>query len=231
MATSSLILDISGDYERTKAVVIAAMLFPRQADFRQAYCLRNEWDARVGNGTEFTLTSDELQALLDLPSRKELKLGAEIGTKQGAVAGDLLCKIYEQWRYAAPEPSMRSALKGYRSWAPGKKYGDGTPLKYSDMQLRHYFAEAAPAAHLWAAFRWQLHMNGGKRNRTAFTSDGLPALLGVARELQEFAATFVPKRVNPAKPVVERHDMLQIPAHVVRITPKLPDRSKLVWSS
>ena len=123
--------------------------------------------------------------------------------------------MYEQCRTQKPEPSMRAALRRYRAWSVGKKYGDGKALKYSDMQLRHYFAEAALAAHLWAAFRLlRTIKDRGKSYNAAFTPKGMPYFLGIARELQEFAATFVPKRTKPAKPVVNRQNMFLVPASI-----------------
>jgi hypothetical protein len=138
------------------------------------------------------------------------------------VAGDLLVAMYEDWRMEEPRPSMRSALKRYRAWSVGRRYGDGEALKYSDMQLRRYFAEAAPAAHLWAASRLlQAHKDGGKAFRAAFTRNGMPYLLGLARELQEFGATFIPKGTKPPKPVLARRDLLLIPDEIAPVKPKL----------
>lgn len=204
-------LAITGDFERTRDVVIAAMCFPSNAVNRTAYCLRNDLARRCACEDDVKLPATELQRVLDLPSRVELRLASEAGVKHGTVAGDLLAVIYEQWRSGRPEPSMRSAIKFYRCWSVGKKYGDGEAMKYSDMQLRRYFANAAPAAHLWAAFRLTPHL---RDNKSSFARDGLPKLLAAAKRIQDFATTFVPKRAKPAKPIIDGSTMLKVPEHI-----------------
>ncbi len=208
---AGVILDIGPDFERTRDCVIAAMCFPRSLAFREAYCLRKQWCTRLADQQQFNLSAAEIETLLNLPSCREASEAADAGVKQGSAAGDLLALIYEQSQTNNPEPSLRDALRRYRQWALGRKYGDGSALKYSDGQLRHFFGEASPSAHLWAAFR--LLKNSADRSgyKDAFTRDGMQYFLGIAMELQEFAASFVPKRTRPAKPIIERQNMLQIP--------------------
>ena len=38
-------LQITSDFETSKNIVIAAMLYPSSADWRASYCLRNRWAA------------------------------------------------------------------------------------------------------------------------------------------------------------------------------------------
>ncbi|MDP2228863.1 MAG: hypothetical protein Q8J78_15455 [Moraxellaceae bacterium] len=205
-------LAITGDFEATRNVVIAAMLFPRNAEFRASYCLRNHWQKLAEKEAQHTLTSAEVRELVNIASRGELSEAADAGVKQGPVAGDLLSLIYEQWRLDKPWPSMRGALSKYSEFAIGKKYGDGEALKYSNMQLRTYFDAAAPSAHLWGAYRLlKIIKDRGKAHKAAFTPEGLPLLLGVARDLQDFATTYVPKGTKPAKPIIQPHDFLHLP--------------------
>ena len=209
------ILEIGSDFEAAKAEVIAAMLYPRDERLRAAYTLRNAWSRRVGSDLGATASAGEIQALLDLSSRRELTDEAVRGVKTGTVAGDLLGLIYEQSHIGAPEPSLRDALKRYPQWAIGRTYGDGEPLKYSNMQLRRYFHASTPSAHLWAAFRLlKLIDDGGASYRTAFEPQGWPLLLGVARSVQEFAESFVPKRTKPPKPIVCGTDLHRVPDHI-----------------
>ena len=208
-------LPITGGFENTKASVIAAMLYPRNDAYRAGYCLRNEWARRAQADVQHNVSTSELLALMDAPSRQELASAAEVGTKHGTVAGDLLALIYEDWRLGKPEPSLRAALRRYREWSPGKKYRDGSALLYSDWQLRRFWCEAKPSAHLWAAQRLLKRIKDrGKSYRTAFTPDGMPYFLGVASELQNFATTFTPKRVKPPKPIIGVDTLLLIPAHI-----------------
>lgn len=209
------VLVITGDFESTRTTVMAAMLYPRNEAYRAGYCLRDEWSRRLRDDAQYAVSASDIQAFLDLPSRQDLRAAAEAGTKRGSVAGDLLRLAYEDWRLKKPEPSIRSALRHYRGWSPGKKYGNGSALLYSDAQLRLYFAEAEPAAHLWAAFRLlKRTKDRDKSDRSAFTPHGMPTFLGVAKELQDFATTFVPKRAKPAKPLIDADALLQIPMHV-----------------
>ncbi len=206
------VLQITSDFERTKAVVIGAMLYPKDANFRVAYFLHNQGAGRIAKGGDFKLSVETVQSFLNLPSRKELSIAAKSAVKQGTVAGDLLGLIYEQWRLGQPRPSMRAALKHYRVWAGGKKYGDGKALKYSDMQLRTYFSAAAPSAHLWAAHRLlKRYKDRGVGYKTAFMPEGMPFFLGLAKELQDFAVSFIPKGAKPPKPIIKADNLLLLP--------------------
>ena len=215
-------LQIGSDFEAAKVEVIGAMVYPRDERLRAAYTLRNAWSRRLGGDPGAIASTDEVQALLDLPSRRELRLEADKGVRTGTVAGDLLALIYEQSRIGAPEPSMRSALKRYAKWSIGKKYGDGGLLKYSDGQLRDYFCASSPSAHLWAGFRLlKIIEDEGASYRTAFEPQGLPLLLGIARSVQDFAESFVPKRTKPAKPIVNGADLHRVPNNIDAIELKL----------
>lgn len=208
-------LQVGSDFEAAKVEVIGAMLYPRDERLRAAYTLRNAWARRIGSDLGATASAGEIQALLDLPSRRELSVEADKGVKTGTVAGDLLALIYEQSRIGAPEPSMRSSLKRYPKWSIGKRYGDGEPLKYSDGQLRYYFCASSPSAHLWAGFRLLKNIkDDGESYRTAFDPEGMPLLLGVARSVQDFAESFIPKRTKPAKPIVNGADLHKVPNHI-----------------
>jgi hypothetical protein len=205
-------LEIGPDFEAAKAEVIGAMLYPRDERLRYAYTLRNAWARRIESDPTVTATAAEIQMLIDLPSRRELQTEAEQGIKTGSASGDLLALIYEQWRLGAPEPSMRAAHRRYTDWAVGKKYGDGESLKYSTGQLLRYFDAATPSAHLWAGYRLLKSIpDGGERYRTAFQPHGLPWLLGVARSVQDFAESFIPKRTRPAKPILAGADLHRVP--------------------
>ena len=208
-------LEVGLDLEAAKVTVIGAMLFPRGERLRAGYVLRNEWERRIKADPSIVATTAEIQALLDLPSRNELQVEAEMGVRRGTVAGDLLALIYEQSRRGDPEPSMRAAHRRYTSWAIGKKYGDSKSLKYSSGQLHRFFEEAAPSAHLWAAFRLLQNINdGGVSYRSAFEPNGLPLFLGVARSVEYFAANFIPKRTRPAKPVLDGSNLHRVPFHI-----------------
>ena len=211
-------LQITSDFEASKSAVIGAMLYPKNADFRASYCLRNRWAALTGQDAQYTLMASEVRDLLNAASRQELREAADAGTKQGTVAGDLLSLMYEQWRLNEPWPSMRAALSHYREFAVGKKYGDGEALKYSDMQLRTYFEASAPSAHLWAAHRILKKVKDRQKSyKTAFTPDGMPYFLGLAKELQDFPTTFIPKGTKPVKPIICAADLLLLPETILPI--------------
>ena len=208
-------LKIGPDFEAAKVEVIGAMLYPRDERLRAAYTLRNAWSRRLGSDLDATASAGEVQTLLDLPSRQELNIEADQGVKTGTVAGDLLALIYEQSRKGAPEPSMRAAHRRYTAWAVGKKYGDGEALKYSPGQLHRFFDAAAPSAHLWASLRLLKKITDrGESYRTAFEPHGLLYLLGVARSVQDFAETFIPKRSKSAKPIVSGDEMHRVPDRI-----------------
>ena len=212
------LLQITNDFESTKHVVIGAMLYPKNAELRTSYSLRNHWTALAAKDAHLTLSSADISELLNIASRHELRESSEAGTKHGTVAGDLLSLIYERWRLGEDLPSLRKALSQYREFAIGRKYGDGEALKYSDMQLRAYFDAAAPSAHLWAAHRLLKNIKDrGESYKEAFTPEGMPLLLGVAKELQDFAMTYVPKGTKPSKPIIGVHEMLLLPEVIAPI--------------
>ena len=218
-----VVLQITSDFEATQRTVIGAMLYPSNPDFRASYIVRNRWSELAEKNISLTLSSVEVRDLLNAASRQELSEAAVAGTKQGTVAGDLLSLIYEHSRLDRDQPSLRKALTQYREFAVGKKYGDGKALKYSDAQLRAYFEAAAPSAHLWAAYRLlKIIKDRGKAYKTAFTAEGMPLLLGVAKELQDFATTFIPKGTKPAKPIINMQEMLLLPETIAPV--KLPLR-------
>ena len=208
-------LDIGSDFEAAKIQVIGAMVYPRDERVRTAYTLHMSWSRRFGIDPCATANANEIQVLLNLPSRQELHIETVQGVKTGVVAGDLLALIYEQSRIGAPEPSMRAAHRRYTDWAVGKKYGDGEALKYSTGQLHRFFDAAAPSAHLWASLRMLKNItDGGESFRTAYEPHGMPFLLGVARAIQDFAQTFIPKRSKPAKPIILAGELHQVPDHI-----------------
>jgi hypothetical protein len=210
------VLSVSGDYESTKVAVIAAMIFPRSPVYRRAYELRQALSRRPIHEGTVRIGVPELRLLTDGPSRAEIRAAALSGTREGTVAGDLVALIFEQSRRGAPEPSLRSALSRYQAWALGRTYGDGGALKYSAMTLRTYLDAAAPSAHLWAAQRLMTHE--GERSN-ALTRAGLPRLLGLARAIQDFACTFVPKRTKPPKSVLSRSEVILVPEWIDPIEP------------
>ena len=219
-ASLSDLIEVSEDFESTRRAVIAAMLFPRNRAWRAVYRLRNEWEGRLAtSAAPYTLTKAEVQAFLDAPDRAFLRGTAHLGVKQGSVAGDLLGLLYESHRRGVA-PSLRSALSKYRAWAPGKRYGDATPLKYSDSQLRQYFDAASPAAHLWAALRHMQHLgDSGESYGVAFEREGLPYTLGLAAEFQRFAINLMPRRAQ--KPVFDSAEMLLLPDSIAPVQPEI----------
>jgi hypothetical protein len=209
------LLSLTDDFQADRDALIAAMLFPSSEAYRTGYLVRRQWERRVVEGGNLTVSTSDAKNLLDAPSRAEMRDEARDGTKRGTVAGDLLSLIYVDWRRRQPEPSLRSALLRYREWAIGRKYGDSSPLLYSDAQLRRYLCQAEPSAHLWAALRLLKRVDDGEESyRAAFSRHGMMFFLGVARELQDFATTFVPKRAKPPKPVVAASTLFQIPVKV-----------------
>jgi hypothetical protein len=103
-------------------------------------------------------------------------------------------------------------LERYESWARGKRFKDGVPMRHSQSQLKVFFKRAAPAAHLWAAFRALISREGMDRGKIdAFSEQNLPSLLGVARMLQEFACT---RQKRAKTPFVSESDLLHLPAFI-----------------
>lgn len=215
-------LEIAGDgYDGGR--VLAWMIFPRSLDLRRHHLAREMAEREVANaaerGSQVLIETSLVRALLDGPGRAEMGELAKEATKRGTVTGDLLNLVYEMSARGADEPSFSKALAEYKAFAPGKRYGDGEPLKYSEQTLRTYFDDFRCVAHLWGAFR----LNAGpyaylEQPAKLFSNDSsLREFLGVAKGLADFATTFVPKRTKPAVAVIERDDLVHIPDSIPAI--------------
>lgn len=204
--------------------LLAWMLFPHNRQLRQVHFVRElvkqEYIAEGGSDKQVTLPTWMLQTLLDGPSDAEMVQLAAESTKRGTVAGDLLGLIYEMHVRGVMEPSFGKAIKRYKEFALGLKYGDGDALKYSEQTLRNYFNEFANVAHFWAAFR----LNQGPY---AFTEDSREVFhvetsflkfLGVSKSIGSFAASFIPKRTKPPHPVIDQAQIVRVPDSVPSLT-------------
>lgn len=217
--------------------VMAWMCFPNSHEMRKTLLareiLQNLLSDQSSDAAIVSAPSWVLQCLMSGPSHHEIREQAGEAAKRGNVAGDLLGLIYRMHLEEVEEPSFRKAIADYKRFALGGKYGDGTPLKYSEATLRNYFDEFKSVAHLWAAYRLnqtEYQFTPDKRNFFRDT-EALSVCLGVAKGVAEFAASFVPKRWTA--PVIEAVLMVQIPNEIstlpLRKLPTLPnpDRSNL----
>lgn len=207
---------------------MAWMLFPDDAVMRQAHLAREVVEQMLSSGevegSLVTVPVWMLRALADGEGKRTAKAAAGEATKQGTVAGDLLALVYEMHVKGLPEPSFGKAIEQYKKFAVGKKYGNGDALKYSEQTLRTYFDAFEPVSHLWAAFR----LNMGPYAYTADPRDvfhkpeSLFQFLGVARDVGEFATTFVPKRTKPPRPVLDVANMVSVPTNIpaLRVIPE-----------
>lgn len=210
-------IELSGD-GLDGARVMAWMCFPDSPEMRQTLLAREILENLVAdqssNAAIVSAPVWVLQCLVSGTSHHEMRERAGEAAKRGTVAGDLLGLMYRMHFEEVEEPSFRKAIADYRRFAIGGKYGDGTPLKYSEQTLRTYFDEFESVAHLWAAYRLnqtKYRFTPDKRNFFRDT-EALSTCLGVAKGVAEFAATFVPKRWT--KPVIEASLMVQIPDEI-----------------
>lgn len=207
--------------------VLALMHFPRDGEGERQFYVRHIVKQACDSGAadaEVRLPAKLLRELIDGPGYLEMRDKVTESTKRGSVAGDLLHLIYEMHALDFQEPSLRKALAEYKKFSLGRKYGDGSPLKYSERMMRDYWNEYEPVAHLWAAFR----LNRGPYAYVADaadvfgSADAFRTFLGVAKAIGEFASTFVPKRTRPAKPVLPPDELVHIPAEIPSIRLAFP---------
>ena len=208
---SGLALELVGVFERDLDLVIATMLFPRDERLRVAYLLRKQIERSSDAAEERTLAPHEQRVVLDLPSRAELRDAADAGSKRGLAAGDLVAIMYDLQRSAKP-CSMRAAMAIYGMWARRRKYADGEPLKYSDRQLKTFFAAAKPAAHLWGALRLLATM--GKPRKAFSSPEEFGLFLGVAAEAQRFLTGHIPERTHSKQPTVSATELHILPSFI-----------------
>lgn len=210
-------LEICGD-GLDGARVMGWMCFPDSPELRQTLLAREILEGQMQKeGVDAGAVSAPrwvMRCLLRGPSHYEITECVVEATKRGTVAGDLLGLIYRMHFEEAQEPSLRKAIADYKKFGVGKKYGDGSPLKYSEKTLRDHFEEFKSVAHLWAAYRLNATEYAFASDRRDFfrDTDTLTTCLGVAKGVSEFASSFIPKRTK--NPVIGHSMMVQIPDEI-----------------
>ena len=151
---------------------------------------------------------------------------AQEAAKRACIAADILCTIYLMDRFSLPEPSVNKAVAVVQANAPTATYGDGSRMDTSETQIRKYWQEFKPVAHLWAASRINKAYPFTKDHKSMYTDD-FESYLQVAQEFTVSASSFIPKRTRPPKPILDAETTWTLPASIL---PKslhskwLPDR-------
>jgi hypothetical protein len=194
--------------------IFAILYFPNDPNLREQY-LTHQLAEKALEGEpqadSFEINRYALNLLIEAPSHSEFKRLATEATKQGNVAGDLLLLVYEMSRYGVAEPSLNKAIKRYKVFALGKKYGNGDALKYSEQTIRDYWKECQPVAHLWGAFRAARLLYGKNVFRA---ENNFQKYLGMAKGLQEFIFTHTASRDKAARKLIEPEILLALPSHI-----------------
>jgi hypothetical protein len=157
-----------------------------------------------------------LKKLLGAPSLDYFRQLAEVNTRRGVIAGDLLAALYVMDRFKVPEPSFNKALYVAQRYAEEESYGGGSKLSLSERKIREYWAAFKPVAHFWAAIRLN-EVYRFTKGDNVFLSRDFPIFLEVAVELLNFGCSFIPMRAKPKTPILDVSQCWQLP---VRISPR-----------
>jgi hypothetical protein len=216
-------IKLAGDHTDVDQI-FAILYFPNDPILREQYFTHRLAEKALEgepSADSFPINRYALHLLIDAPSHAEFKKLATEATKRGNVAGDLLLSVDEQVRYGVPEPSLNKAIKRYKQFAIGNKYGDGDALKYSEQTIRDYWKECQPAAHLWGAFRAAQMLYG----KNVFSNaNNFQKFLGMAKGLQEFVLTHTASRDKAARKLIEPEILMALPTHIEALRmPIVPD--------
>jgi hypothetical protein len=209
--------------------VQAVMLFPNDSALRDQllaiYRVRDEVRDLAGDQV-ISVSENVLKRLIEAPSYADMRIRATIAAKRAVIAADVLCVIYLMDKFTLPEPSMNKAVAVVQAYAPTATYGDGSRMDTSETQIRQYWQEFKPVAHLWAAMRINKAYPFTKDHKSMYTSD-FESYLQVAQGFYRFGVSFIPKRAKSRVPIVDTGKSWTLPASIL---PKslhsewLPDR-------
>lgn len=172
------------------------------------------WIQSKTNELKLRLTNECIRLLIEAPSDNELKVIREINTKQGIVAGHILASIYLMDKFKLEEPSMRKAIFVAKQFASKNKYGDGTPMHYSESKIEQYWQEYQPVSHLWAAFAINQAYPFVPTPIDCFSETGFATFLRVAAAMHEFGINFIPKRARPKEALLDSETCWRLPEEI-----------------
>jgi hypothetical protein len=200
------------------------MNFPNDEPMRRAFyaihCVKAELEESKDAGY-VELCSEFVNDLIDAPSHAELRERVVATTKRGLVAGDFLSHIYAMASFpdVVKEPSVGKAIALSRAFAKRSRYGDGSKLPSSETAIRAYVDESRSVAHLWAAFRLHQTFPTREHREILSSAEGIRTFLGIARTLQDFGCSFIPKRAKPRVPLLDASSIWSVSDSVPRLRP------------
>lgn len=203
-------------------IVRSIMLFPNDEALRNHYLKMldlNDQISATADGESITIAVDDLKSALAGPSWMEVKSLATEAVKGGTIVGDLLATIYIMDAFkdrhdAFADPSFGKALHVIEKFAIGERFGDETPLPYSEGTIRKRWTEFESVAHLWAATRLNQDYPFCEPGAWQHSVEACHKMLAAAAGILKFGTNYIPKRTKPPKPVVDPVKAWAIPASV-----------------
>ena len=174
---------------------VSAWLFcPNDPVLRRQYHLYHAVGRRFHDyplEDSFEVSRDELETLRNSPSPEEFQRLVREASKKGHVVGMLFAIIFIADKFSySPPISMKKALYVIRKWGPGKQFGNGDPLPYTDRTLKNYWGQFRNVAHLWAAI--SINQSHPYCEEGTQLTENVESFLNVAAGLRRFGRTFVP---------------------------------------
>lgn len=213
----------------------ALMLFPDDKQNREYYLVLKQMEAELAaaDGEDRgDIDAKTLRALMDAPSRAEMRRIEAETTKRAICVGDILASIYLMDLFSDQEPrfkrpSMNKAIHIAMQYGLVTSFGDGEVMNRSETKIRKCWAEFRPVAHLWAAFRITQAYPLDNGASTLDAQLGSIEFLQVAAGLYKFGVEFIPVGSRPSEPILSPDTAWCLPESIrpsMRQRGQMPDR-------
>ena len=210
--------------------ILALMHFPHDEQLRQQYYARKFAESEL-EGTVLTdFIEIEAEVLENILGNTQESAFHEVVAKRARdafIAGSVLTTLYGMYSFPNyfDEPSLKKAIFVAGKFAEANKYRDGSKISQGKTAIRKCFDDFRGVAHLWAAL--QLHREFPKREQVEILGslEAIDDFLGIARTLQEFGCSFIPKRTsNPTPfrapdPILDSAKIWKVPSSITPLPP------------
>jgi len=202
--------------------ILSLMHFPNDEALRQQYLAvkATEWELGRALTTDlFKIEVSRLQTLLESPGKAQLREITDSLSKRAFVAGDYLLNICGMHSFPEyfDEPSERKAVFLAERFANETEYKDGSSLPADRSSILRIVKEFRDVAHLWAAWRFYEIIPGRNQEDFLMGAQSIREFLGIARSLQEFGCSFVPKRSRSEMPILNNKTIWTVPDSIPHI--------------
>ena len=210
-----------------RLLVLSLMYFPNDEARRKQFIETtriSEDIADASEGTRYSLSAEQIQVLINAPSRSVMKEHVVASIKRATNAGDVLSCMYIMHKFKNKMPtlgnaSIKQAIYAVKEFGIVTKYGDGQVLPRSKTTIRSNWEEYKTVAHFWAAIRLNVAYSFAPENDHFASPESFAKFLAVASELAIFGTTYCPGHTKPPKPLIDAESTWMLPSDMKPMTP------------